>query len=189
MRISVAWAKLLSILYVSFSLIPFFLGWVKLMYGIPLLLLLLLGIYNYTRYLNFQSFQTVEKKDFFLGLLVIFIWVAFSGAGGMGFQVSDLFKSNTLLEELTKRPWPLEYDVDGEKMYLSHYLAYYLPGPTLVGFLGYKYAQLFLFFYTLMGVSLGFFWLYRFAGGEIPQVLFPDDHFWRNCHFLYAYQI
>ncbi|AWV97861.1 hypothetical protein [Arcticibacterium luteifluviistationis] len=163
MRIPISILKVLTVCYISFALFPFFLGWTELKFGIPLCVLLLYGIFNYSKSLDFNIKEYFSVKSILLAALVIFIWVAFSGAGGMGYQYSDIFKSNTLVLELTQKPWPLEYEVDGERMFLSHYLGYYLPGPALVGFLGYKVVQLFHFFYTLLGISLGMFWLGRFT--------------------------
>lgn len=163
MRLPIAVIRLLTVIYVSFVLIPFFIGWVRIQYAAPLVVLYAWGMYNYYRSLDFSYREFWSKKALLFSALFIFIWVALSGAGGVGYQVSDLSKSNTLIKELTLHTWPLEYAVDGEKMYLSHYLGYYLPGPFLLSWLGYKYVQLFLFFYTLIGISLGVFWLARFA--------------------------
>lgn len=172
MRLPISYIKLFSLVYISFALFPFFLGWTRLEYGIPLSLLLGLGYINFYKSLDFSHKEYFSKKSLIFALIIVVIWVGFSGAGGMGYQYSDLFKSNTLIKDLTLNSWPLEYDVAGEKMYLSHYLSYYLPGPALVGFIGYKWAQLFLFFYTLLGISLGVFWLGRFAKGNLGSFAF-----------------
>jgi hypothetical protein len=163
MRIPISIIRLLTVGYISFALFPFFMGWTKLEFGIPLSFLLLVGIYNYAKSLDFTLKEYFSIRSILFASLIIFIWVAFSGAGGMGYQFTDIYKINTLILELTQNPWPLSYDVDGERMYLSHYLGYFLPGPTLAGFLGYKFVQLFLFLYTFIGTLLGMFWLGRFT--------------------------
>ncbi|WP_304235863.1 hypothetical protein [Jiulongibacter sediminis] len=167
MRIPISLIRVITVLYISFSLFPFFLGWVRPVYGIPLSLMLIWGLYQHFKNLDFTKREFYPAKQLIVFLIILFLWVSFSGSGGMGYQVSDLYKSNTLVKELTNRSWPLDYDVDGNTMYLAHYLSYYIATPTLFGFLGFKAAQFALFFYTYLGVVLSFFWMYRFVKGNL----------------------
>ncbi len=167
MRVSVSYIRIITLLYIAFSLFPFFLGWTRLYYGIPLSLLLGLGIYQFTQSLSFDEVEFYSKRQLVIAIVILFLWVSFSGAGGMGYQVTDLYKSNTLVKELSTRSWPLEYDVDGEKMYLSHYLAYYIAAPTVFSILGFKVTQLALFVYTFIGILISVFWLHRFIKGNL----------------------
>lgn len=167
MRIPISLLRVITVLYISFSLFPFFLGWIRPVYGIPLSLLLIWGLYQHFKNLNFSKTEVYPAKQLIAFLIILFLWVSFSGSGGMGYQVSDLYKSNTLLKELINRSWPLDYDVEGQKMYLAHYLSYYIATPAVFGFLGFKATQLALFFYTYLGVVLSFFWMYRFVKGNL----------------------
>lgn len=167
MRVSIAWLKLVTLAYVVFPFFPFFIGWVKPIYAIPLCGLLILGIYNFIKDLDFRQKERYSTRWVIATLVLLGIWFSFSGTGGVGYQVSDLDKVNSIVKDLSELPWPVSYEVDGEKLYFSHYLAYYLPGPTLVGFLGYKFVQLFLFLFTALGFVLGIFWLVRFAGEHL----------------------
>lgn len=167
MRISVAWLRIATIVYIAFPFFPFLLGWLQPLYGVPLSLLLAFGIYNYVKSLNFELEQDFNPIWLLATLVLLFVWFAFSGSGGVGYQVSDLAKVNTMVKDLAEKPWPVNYQVEGETLFFSHYLAYYLPAPTLFGFMGYKYVQLFLFFFTALGFSLGLFWLVRFASVNI----------------------
>jgi hypothetical protein len=157
--------RIVTFLYIAFPLIPFFLGWVKLMYGIPLIGILSFGGYRYINSLNFKEEIFIRNKDLLIGLLILVFWLLLSGAGGMGYQFSDHIKNNTLTKELSNLTWPLEYAVNGEKLYLSHYLSFYIVGPFLAGHFGYIYAQLGVFIWTTLGVVLGVFWLARASGG------------------------
>jgi len=161
MKVPISYLRIITLVYIAFPLIPFFGGWLRLTYGLPLLGILILGCYKYAISLDYKEKEFFRSKDVYLGFAIITFWLFFSGAGGMGFQFDDHHKNNTLTWELSNNSWPLEYQVEGEKMYLSHYLSYYIVGPFLVGFLGYKYAQIFLFLWTAFGVFLGAFWLAR----------------------------
>ncbi len=172
MQIRIGVLKFLTLLYISFGYLPFFLGWLRMPYGLMLSLLLLYVYFQVFRATDFVRKEYFPAKQFLIGILLLFVWVAFSGAGGMGLQVSDIKKINTIIKELTERSWPLDYLVDGRHMYFSHYMGYFLPGPTLVGFLGYKFVQLFLFFYTFLGVFLGVFWLFRYIKGNFISFVF-----------------
>ena len=167
MRIPISLLKAVTVVYISFSLFPFFLGWVRPYYSIPLSVLLVFGLYQYIKNLDFRLKEFYPQKQVIGFLIILFLWVSFSGSGGMGYQITDLYKSNTLVKELTNHSWPLEYNVEGQKMYLAHYLSYYIATPAVVGFLGFKAAQLALFIYTFIGVVLGFFWLFRFVKGNM----------------------
>ncbi|WP_341228271.1 hypothetical protein [uncultured Arcticibacterium sp.] len=165
MNLRLSILRVSTLIYIAFPLIPFFLGWVRLEYGIPMLGLLFYGGFNYVKSLDFKERFVLRKRDLLIGLAILSVWLLFSGAGGMGYQVSDHVKNNTLAKELSNLSWPLQYDVDGEKMYLSHYLSFYIVGPFVAGFIGYPYAQLVVFLWTTLGVFLGVFWLARAAGG------------------------
>ena len=172
MRIPIASLKMLTLLYVSFVLFPFFLGYMRPEYGLPCLAVLGFGYYKFYQGLDFSIYESVGKSGLFAGLGILIVWMLFSGAGGMGFQQADHIKNNVIENDLSSISWPVSYLINGERMYLSHYFGYYLPGPALVGFLGYKYAQLFLFFYATLGAVLGFFWLWRFAKGSFGLFVF-----------------
>lgn len=162
-KIPIELIKLFSILYISFPLIPFYSGWLKPHFGIPLLIILFFGFYKYFKNLDFSIILSINKFTFFSILFIVFIWVSFSGSGGMGYQFYDHVKNNTLAVELSDRKWPISYDVNGETLYLSHYLGFYIVSPFILGLIGYKYVQLGVFIYTLIGILLGTFWILLIA--------------------------
>jgi hypothetical protein len=161
MKVIIDHIRLVTLFYIAFPLLPFFGGWVRLEFAIPLILLLGLGCFQYYNSLTFKENERFRKRDIWVGIAIVSFWLLFSGAGGMGFQFDDHNKNNTLTWELSNNAWPLEYMVDGDRMYLSHYLSYYIMGPFLAGFIGYMYAQAVVFLWTGLGVFLGLFWLAR----------------------------
>lgn len=160
MQIPIKHLKTLSLLYAAFPLFPFFLGWIKPIIGIPLVLLLVYGIYTYAINQKKQYYHVSLLQ--FIGLfLLILCWISISGAGGMGFQQSDHLKNNILARDLSNNSWPLLYIIEGKTTFLAHYLGFYLPGPAVFGKLGYRYAQFATFAYSFIGIFLGMFWVLK----------------------------
>jgi hypothetical protein len=164
-KIPISVLKILTVFYLAFPYFIFFLGWLKLPIGIFLSVTLLYGLYIFTKS---QSIATpnfkISLSNLILCILIVLIWVLFSGAGGFGYQNHDYFKHNFLQFDLTKQTWPVMYHLKNGTKYLSHYLAYYLPGPAIFYGLGWKYVQLANFFLTLSGILLAIFWMLRFVG-------------------------
>ncbi len=164
MRINLALIKILTIIYISFPLIPFFWGWSSWGIALPLSIVLIFSLFKYIGNLDYKIQFFVPKRVFWIILAIVLLWLLYSGAGGFGYQFHDHVKNNTLAKELSQKPWPLMYVVEGRPLYLTHYLSFYISGPFLVGFLGYNFVQLFVFCNTFLGVLLGVFWLMRYTG-------------------------
>ncbi|UBM58129.1 hypothetical protein LAG90_15085 [Marinilongibacter aquaticus] len=162
MRLSIHAMRLFTLAYIAFPLFPFYFGWVKPIFGVPLAVLLVLGVGRIYRDAETVT-EHVSKRNLLIGLAIVGGWLLFSGAGGFGFQFYDHVKNNTLTAELSEQAWPLTYTVEGKTMFLSHYLSYYIMGPFMLGGLGYKFAQLGVFLWASLGVVLGMFWLGRAA--------------------------
>lgn len=160
MNVSVRFMKMLTVAYLSFSFFVFFVGWLKIPYAILSCCALGYGIAYYYYYI------TVGDKFYFpywkIGLIlgIIFLWLAFSGAGGFGYQYSDYYKHNALTKDFMLHNWPISYQVKGQQMYLAHYLGYYLQAEIFQVF-GWKAVQLGQFCFTFLALVLGFFWMLR----------------------------
>ncbi|MES2796792.1 MAG: hypothetical protein V4683_12550 [Bacteroidota bacterium] len=172
LKISISSLKVISVIYLAFPYFIFFLGWLKLPIGVFLSLLLLVGLYLYSKGQNDPKIPQIPLFQLIAIFLIVLLWVLFSGAGGFGYQNHDYYKHNSLLKDLTDQHWPVSYIVDSGKKFLSHYLAYYLPGPGLFASLGWKYVNMANFFLTLTGVLIAVFWLLRFVGKFSFWVLF-----------------
>lgn len=164
LRININSLKIASVIYLALPYFIFFLGWLKLPIGIILSIVLLIGLYIFAKNQPKNIFSQAPLFQLICCILVVLLWVLFSGAGGFGYQNHDYYKHNSLLKDLTIQHWPVSYNLEAGQKYLSHYLAYYLPGPGLFHALGWKYVNLANFFLTLSGVFLSIFWLLRFVG-------------------------
>lgn len=156
--------KALSIIYLAFPFFIFFLGWLKLPIGIGLSIVLSFGIFKTITEKTKISYIQVPLFQFIAIFAIIIFWLLFSGAGGFGYQNHDYYKHNSLMKDLATQQWPVSYQLGEGKKLLSHYLAYYLPGPGLFYALGWKYVNMANFIFTICGVILSVFWLLRFVG-------------------------
>lgn len=163
-KFNISLLKIASILYLAFPLFIFFIGWFKL--PISLFLCGLLGWGLALVIKNQQQKIFFEAPVFQIVILfsIVLFWLLISGAGGFGYQNHDYFKHNSLLKDLTDQTWPVSYNLPNGKKYLSHYLAYYLPGPALFYSLGWKYVNMANFIFTVIGVVLSVFWALRWVG-------------------------
>jgi len=99
MKVIIDHIRLVTLFYIAFPLLPFFGGWVRLEFAIPLILLLGLGCFQYYNSLTFKENERFRKRDIWVGIAIVSFWLLFSGAGGMGFQFDDHNKNNTLTWE------------------------------------------------------------------------------------------
>ncbi len=164
LKFNISYLKIASIFYLAFPLLIFFLGWLKLPIGLFLSLILIFGLYYFVKGQNQNIYYKVPAFQLLICFCLVSLWLLFSGAGGFGYQNHDYYKHNSLLKDLTEQTWPVSYKLAIGKKYLSHYLAYYLPGPGLFYALGWKYVNFANFIFTALGIYLSIFWALRFAG-------------------------
>ncbi len=163
-KFKISTLKSISVIYLGFPLLIFFIGWLKLPIAILASLVLLYCLYKYVSENNSIEYETISVKNLILIIVILFIWILFSGTGGFGYQPLDYLKHNALFKDLITESWPISYQIKGKEMFLAHYLAYYLPIPTLLGGFGWKLVMLGTVLWTALGLFLStFFWL-RFIG-------------------------
>lgn len=125
---------LVALLYLTFPLFLFFIGWCSWFIAVPaigFLIYLLASVYKRFDFkTDARSPQTVP-----LAITAFFslAWVATTGVWNVGFgrtQDWDVMR-NDLLSTLTKHSWPVTHVfTDGSTVWsMRHYLGFYLPGP------------------------------------------------------------
>lgn len=161
-------AKTLLIASTAYLLLPiviFFSTWLKPEIGIPLSLMLVASFVKSLLELKESSSGELKLKlppiGTIIAILLLLIWTGLSGIGGAGLQTSDYIASNSMLYDLSNKPWPLVYEhpfKKGEPFYLVYYIAYYIP-PAVIGyFTNWLGANIFIWFWSLIGILLSFFW-------------------------------
>lgn len=163
----------LSILiYLYLPVIIFGLTWLKLPFGI---ILLIGSSYLFVTILNNEDSSNINWKRMLIPILIItmvlLIWCLLSGLGGYFLQSYDWQKHNVLLNDFINKTWPVHYNFNGKNGVVSYYVAeYILPG--LVGkVLGFNAAQVFLLFWIFLSLFLLVFSLYKWINRENGYIL------------------
>ena len=170
-------AIVLGISYLILPICIFFMGWLNTFLG---LILSLLFIYlGYKLYLTFKVDENnlFKKKNliyWFVSLLLICIWVYFSGIGGFSYQNDDFWARNAIFRDLINYDWPVIYDLSIEPEYVtnllgtskvafSYYYIFWLPVALIskVFKLSWAVSNYFLYVYVVIGILLTLYFLNR----------------------------
>lgn len=166
-----------TLFYLSLPVLIFLVGWLKLIIGIPLALLLCAGVIAYLSGINTRSvnWQAVAKPQIMLTLLVAFGWVYLSGIGGYSNQDWDHHYRNAVFNDLLQFNWPIYFKfapdytfefLAGHKAALNYYFAYWLPAALMGKWAGQGVANASLLAWTYLGVLLVFFHLFRLLNSK-----------------------
>lgn len=164
-------------LYILLPSFLFIYGWLKLPFAIIALVILasftlivLIDVFRIVSNSHMfcvmktkQNLSRLSSKGFVLAILLITLWLAFSGVGGVGFQNADYSASNALLKDLITQDWPLKVTFNGTQVPVVYYVGYYLPSAIIGKTFGWVSANIFLFMWTLVGVLLAFVWFWKLS--------------------------
>jgi hypothetical protein len=123
-----------ALLYLTFPLFLFFIGWCTWFVALPVTGLLLYLLANtYQRIEHGSLAEKFELIPVVVTGIISLLWVATTGVWNLGFgrtQDWDVMR-NDLLSTLTKYSWPVTHVfTDGSAVWsMRHYLGFYLPGP------------------------------------------------------------
>lgn len=133
----------------------FFLGWVKLIYSIPLCLAILWCLRS-----KFKNSKSDIYSEIFISrpalILIIFSCIIFGiicGYGAFFPQAGDWGKSNAILNDLITHKWPVYYHNDDSSSMLTYYIGHYLL-PAVVGKItnSYRVAEIFILVHNVIGI-------------------------------------
>jgi len=123
-----------ALLYLTFPLFLFFIGWSKWFVALPVIgfLFYLLALTRNSIWIDNSPNESNSVSAVVSGVFS-FAWVATSGVWNLGFgrtQDWDVMR-NDMLSTLTQHSWPITHAfADNSAIWsLRHYLAFYLPGP------------------------------------------------------------
>lgn len=165
MKIPLSAVQIASMLYIEVPIIIFFFGWIRPEVSFPLLVLIAIQLIFYIlNTIKNITYTIITIPNLIAILIVCGLWVLLSGAGHRGIHAGDFAKHNAILNDLIRLPWPVTYNVNGSEqvMMLVYYVAYYLPAALLGKFFGWVGANVFLYFWTYIGISLIAFWFIHF---------------------------
>lgn len=169
---------LCSILYVILPPVIFSMGWIKPLIAVPVSLIFLLLAYKIYNDLCSDSESTLLKvpgRFWLYALLIICVWVAFSGIGGFSFQNGDFLARNPTYRDLCDYSWPVKYDLADQNeaaqkilgngsVVFAYYFSWWLP-PALVSKIfnfGQTGRDLCIYIWAVTGLLLVFYNLCRY---------------------------
>ncbi|MBO0939016.1 hypothetical protein J2I47_20855 [Fibrella sp. HMF5335] len=157
--------------YLCLPIILFFLGWLQLVYSILLTIGLVLGVFFYLKRINKEaSWTTLPVLPTVVSVLLLFIWVYFSGIGGYANQDWDHHCRNAIFTDLITYKWPVYYNFSpgyhigflaGHKAALNYYFTFWLPAALVGSYFGRGIGDLCLLGWSYLGLLLILFQLVR----------------------------
>ncbi len=165
-----------SILYLGLPYVFFCVGWLKWYWALLLIGLLVMALLEST-WLTFRPVAATDSssvsapdsavesplftfRHLLLLLLSSIVWLSLAGVGEIGFQRGDWVKHESILRDLIDLPWPVVYDFYGDPVPLVYYIAFYLPAAVVGKIAGWAEAQIALFIWTFVGLSLAMLWFW-----------------------------
>ena len=147
---------ILSYGYIVLPIIIFFITWLKWYIGIPMAIVLCIGLIALIKRDYIHNKENIElpiKTCISIGI-VLFVWVWLSGQGGFFFQTWDNHSRNAIFRDLIDFNWPVIYPETGNGLvyYFIHWLV-----PALFGkIFGWTAANIVLFIWSYIGIIISF---------------------------------
>ncbi len=164
--------------YVFLPVVIFCFGWLKLPLAVLFAgLITACGIGLYRRLRADGAVRARRFSPFYwvLALMVILVWVYFSGIGSFSYQTGDFWVRNPIYRDLVCQDWPVYYDISGQsqavrnvvgadRVAFAYYFSWWLPAAALsrllpVGELG---SNMILYLWAVLGIVLLLFLLNRY---------------------------
>ncbi|MBU0758713.1 MAG: hypothetical protein KKF44_11705 [Nanoarchaeota archaeon] len=159
--------RLVSASYLSIPIIIFLVSYLRPIYSIILILILWYSLYLFLRTELVPPNKRIVRVSFLKEsgiLLILILFVILSGAGNFMYQNFDYIKHNAMLSDMINRDFPVYYEDNGKAVPLVYYIAYYLPASVVGKLIGFRIAEIFIFFWTLLGLWFIVAWISVITG-------------------------
>ena len=159
----------IGFLYLLIPFLVFSLGYIKLIYSIPIVVFLAwAAVRCWKNSKNDSIFSFKSKKNLLIGSIILLCWVFLSGIGGYAFQNPDFHGRNAIFRDLVTMDWPVIYTYPGRDISsgygFTYYIGYWLPSAFLGKLFGWEMANFALFIWTFIGVQLAAILLMKKTG-------------------------
>ncbi len=121
--------KLISYLYLIIPVIIFIMGWIKIVFSIPIticLLVILKLLYNKSK----ENTEIINSKYILPILLFVVLICITAGHGGVFYQSPDWDARNAIFRDLIKLDWPVYYEQSNSA--LTYYIGQWMV-PSIIG--------------------------------------------------------
>jgi len=161
-----------SVVYIGLPVFIFFAGWLRPLAAVPVCAVFLISIFMMLKNRPEPLELHISRRQWgtvLISLLLLALWVFLSGQGGFAFQNSDFHYRNAIFHDLIEKSWPVIYHyraggsiaAASETSVLTYYIAYWLPGAVVGKLFGWYAANTFQYFWTLLGLALVTYYLFR----------------------------
>jgi len=164
----------ISIFYIALPIFIFLAGWLRLIVALPVCAVFLISVFLMLRNRPAPVEWHLSRSQtgvIIFSLIILAVWVFFSGMGGFSFQNSDYQYRNAIFHDLIEKAWPVVYDYSAanssimtggsDLAVLTYYIAFWLPGALVGKLFGWFAANAFLYFWAFLGLVLIVYFLFR----------------------------
>ncbi|MBX2842690.1 MAG: hypothetical protein KTR26_13045 [Flammeovirgaceae bacterium] len=166
-----SWLLSSSLIYLFFPFIIFSIGWLKIWFSLPLLLVSLFFCWRFYKKTSIQQKKSDSYSTKFLIILafIALSWCLLSGIGGIFFQRFDYLKHNAIFRELVLNNWPVyfpESSYINDSAWLNYYISWYLPPALFSKIFGVESIEIFSLLWSWFGVWLILIWIVDLVQGR-----------------------
>ncbi|MEI8198912.1 MAG: hypothetical protein WCG21_02535 [Eubacteriales bacterium] len=167
----------ISVIYIALPIFIFLASWLRLIVAVPVCIIFLVSLFLMIKNQPEPIKWHITRAQWCVvavSVIILALWVFFSGIGGFSFQNIDYHDRNAIFRDLIDRSWPVIYnfspDVRGamqglialpEQGVLSYYIAFWLPAALAGKVFGWYAANAVLYFWALSGVLLIVYYIFR----------------------------
>jgi hypothetical protein len=136
MEIKKKWLYLAAYLYLAIPAVMFLVFWVQPYFSAPIIGLIGYGLFRAHKSYTQTDVIKIDKR-LIIALVIIAVWVALSGVGGLMWQNRwDHMFRNAVFNDLVNESWPV-INTDGENpRILSYYFGFWLPSAAVAKITG-----------------------------------------------------
>ena len=163
-----------TLVYIVLPYLIFCLSWLKWPYAA-----VFGAIGFWVLYTSFKAVQSetsisqllfLSKKNLLYILVVLVVFMFFSGIGSYTFQNYDHLYRNAIFRDLVQKPWPVMYEIkgfgnhifEGKTTFMTYYMGYFLPAAFIGKYLGFEAGKAALLIWSILGVCLVFLHIGRY---------------------------
>ena len=167
----------ISIIYIALPIFIFLAGWLRLIIAVPACIIFLTSLFLMMRNRPEPIQWHITKAQWLavaVSIIILALWVFFSGIGGFSFQNIDYHDRNAIFRDLIDRSWPVIYNFSPDARnamqglitlpaqgMLSYYIAFWLPSALVGKIFGWYAGNACLYFWALTGVLLIVYYIFR----------------------------